>query len=103
MKALWRRDQFLKAPRFKDPWKDNKGRKYMFVRADTSKWAITKSDQWDDGDAIAHVRVGSDAELPNEDDTIIVKKGDSEFKFLVKRVFREVGRRKSKPIQIQPL
>ena len=103
MKALYRRDQFLKCPPFKNPWKDDEGRLYMFVQREKIKWSLANSNMWDDNDQLAHVRSGQHKQPPSEGDTITVKRGDATFKFTILRVFREVGRRRSKPMQISPV
>lgn len=100
MKAAWRRDQFFKPPPFKNPWKDRNGRMYVFVRREKIRWAIANSNTWDDNDILCHVRVGGQNTLPSEEDVIEVKRGESVFRFKVLRVFREVGRRRSKPMQV---
>ncbi len=101
--ARWRRDQFLKPPKFTNFWTDDEGRQYMFVGAAGQKWALLESDQWDEGDILGHVRSKKGVQLPNVGDTYTVKRGDTTFKFLLKRVFLEVGRRRSKPVAVQPL
>ena len=108
MQVSWRRNNFLKAPKFQNTWVDSNGRKFMFVKNTGSmRWAMFDSSEWGDNDILAYVRVGKNAdgetnELPMEGDGISVAKGAHTFSFVVTQVFRNVGRTKTVPMVIQP-
>ena len=79
----------------------------MIVRnTENVNWALVDSSEWGDNDILAYCRRGKDDngdpnDLPEEGDVITAEREDTEFQFVILKVFRSVGRTRTVPMVIQ--